>query len=279
MLRSTCATPRAHQTKSETIDERIHRDRAVHLRSAGRLWQVFVNGAPTPARTYGYDANGNRDDGTYDAQDRLLTHGHDHAYGPNGELTKRTDDATGAETLYGYDAHGNLRSVTRPAPLAPIEYVIDGRNRRVAKKVGGVLVRGYVWSGSRIIAELDGAGAVRAEFVYAGSGHSPDLMRTAAGTHRFVKDHLGSPRLVVDGATGATVQRMDFDEWGEVVGDTNEGFQPLGFAGGIWDRDVGVVRFGARDYAPTTGRWTSKDQSRFGGGLNFYVYAAMIRST
>ncbi|MBX3226244.1 MAG: RHS repeat-associated core domain-containing protein [Labilithrix sp.] len=55
--------------------------------------------------------------------------------------------------------------------------------------------------------------------------------------------------------------------------DTNPGFQPFGFAGGLWDRDMGLVRFGARDYDPTTGRWTSKDQSRFGGGLNFYAYA------
>lgn len=35
-----------------------------------------------------------------------------------------------------------------------------------------------------------------------------------------------------------------------------------------------MVRFGARDYLPETGRWTTKDASRFGGGLNFYIYAA-----
>jgi hypothetical protein len=28
----------------------------------------------------------------------------------------------------------------------------------------------------------------------------------------------------------------------------------------------------ARDYDPSVGRWTSKDMSRFGGGLNFYAY-------
>jgi RHS repeat-associated protein len=67
---------------------------------------------------------------------------------------------------------------------------------------------------------------------------------------------------------------MAFDEWGVVTNDTNPGFQPFGFAGGLWDGDTGLVRFGARDYDPTTGRWTSKDASRFGGGLNFYAYAA-----
>ena len=37
--------------------------------------------------------------------------------------------------------------------------------------------------------------------------------------------------------------------------------------------DTGLVRFGARDYDPETGRWTAKDPIRFEGGqANLYVY-------
>jgi RHS repeat-associated protein len=54
---------------------------------------------------------------------------------------------------------------------------------------------------------------------------------------------------------------------------TNAGFIPFGFAGGIVDRDTGLIRFGARDYDPVTGRWTEKDASLFEGGLNLYEYA------
>lgn len=37
--------------------------------------------------------------------------------------------------------------------------------------------------------------------------------------------------------------------------------------------DTGLVRFGARDYDPVTGRWTAKDPIGFGGGdLNLYAY-------
>ena len=58
-----------------------------------------------------------------------------------------------------------------------------------------------------------------------------------------------------------------------MITDTNPGFQPFGFAGGLYDSHTGLVRFGARDYDPDTGRWTSRDPMLFGGGdTNLYGY-------
>ncbi len=92
-------------------------------------------------------------------------------------------------------------------------------------------------------------------------------------TYAIISDHLGSPRLVVDVTTGAIAQRIDYDEFGNIISDTNPGFQPFGFAGGIYDQDTGLTRFGARDYDAVTGRWTAKDPIGFAGGdTNLYGY-------
>jgi RHS repeat-associated protein len=72
---------------------------------------------------------------------------------------------------------------------------------------------------------------------------------------------------------GAIAQRIDYDAFGRVTQNSNPGFQPFGFAGGLYDAHTGLVRFGARDYDAYTGRWTAKDPIRFAGGdPNLYGY-------
>jgi RHS repeat-associated protein len=71
------------------------------------------------------------------------------------------------------------------------------------------------------------------------------------------------------------VQRRDYDEFG-VVADVllpdSTLVLPFGFAGGLYDGDTGLVRFGARDYDAETGRWLAKDPRLLRGGVNLYVY-------
>jgi RHS repeat-associated protein len=70
------------------------------------------------------------------------------------------------------------------------------------------------------------------------------------------------------------VKRIDHDSFGNIIADTNEAFKiPFGFAGGLHDRDTGLVRFGLRDYDPDVGRWTAKDPIFFAGGdTDLYGY-------
>lgn len=186
----------------------------------------------------------------------------------------RAASGIAGEAIYDYDALGNLRSVVLPTG-SRIDYIIDGQDRRIGKLVDGILVKGWLYRDQlNPVAELDGQGNVIARFVYADQPNVPAYMVRNGGVYRIVSDHLGSPRLVIDSATGEVVQRMDYDAFGRIVTDTQPGFQPFAFAGGLYDQDTGLVRFGARDYDPATGRWTAKDPIRFqGGDTNIYVYS------
>ena len=247
---------------------------------AGRLVSVKENGVTVS--TYDYDANGNRItavtkagtfQGFYDLQDRMTKYGDaDYTYTANGELTSKTDSS--GVTTYNYDVYGNLRSATMPDGTA-IEYVIDGADRRVGKKINCALVQGFIYKDQlEPVAELDGAGNVVSTFVYASKGHVPDYMTKGGVTYRIISDHLGSVRLVINTSDNTITQRIDYDEFGNILSDSNPGFQPFAFAGGICDQHTKLTRFGARDYDALAGRWFSKDLILFSAGShNVYEYA------
>jgi RHS repeat-associated protein len=256
---------------------------------AGRLTDVTEDG--NFEAHYGYDGDDNRTtftnasgtvNPTYDVQDRLNSYGPaTYAFTANGELTSKT--LGGQVTSYTYDALGNLLHVGLPAALPDgvqtIDYIVDGQNRRVGKMVNGTLSQGWLYQDQlRPVAQLDGANNVVARFVYGSKPNVPDYMVTSGGTYRILSDHLGSPRAVVDANSRSVIETINFDEFGNETDTLATALPtgyvriPFGFAGGLYDPDTGLVRFGTRDYDASVGRWTSKDPIRFGGGRNLYGY-------
>ncbi|HEV2815303.1 MAG TPA: RHS repeat-associated core domain-containing protein, partial [Solirubrobacteraceae bacterium] len=247
---------------------------------AGRLASATTDGQ---AVSYSYDANGNRLSTTgpagtttadYDAQDRLTRWGaQTYAYTASGELRTATDGVTGDVTTYEWDRQGTLMRVDLPG-VASREYTVDGQGRRVAVSDNGSIVARYVYGeAAGPSADLNADGTVRTRYAYGLRGHVPELMVRGGETYRFVLDVRGSVRLVVNTSTGEVAQAMTYDEFGNVLTDSNPGFQPFGFAGGLYDRETKLVHFGARDYDPATGRWISKDPILFSGGdTNLYAY-------
>jgi RHS repeat-associated protein len=78
---------------------------------------------------------------------------------------------------------------------------------------------------------------------------------------------------VVNAQTGEVAQRIDYDEFGRITQNTNPGFQPFGFGGGLYDEDTQLTHFGAREYDAFAGRWTSQDPAGFVSGNNLHAYA------
>jgi|GEM_PF-1415290 len=245
----------------------------------GRLTSVTRGGATT---TYGYDANGNRITvngsrvATYNARDQLLTYANNtYTWNADGELAAKTT-ASGT-THYTWNALGELTDVALPDGTV-IHYVYDGMGRRVGKEKNGTLVAGYLYAGGRVVAKTDASGEVTERFVYGTKPNVPSYMikYNADGTsarYRIVSDQVGSMTEVIDATSGAVVQRIVYDVWGNIESDSRPGFQPFAFAGGLYDADTKLDHFGARDYDPATGRWISRDPIFFAGGdANLYRY-------
>lgn len=262
----------------------------------GRLSEVLEKNHVT--QIYSYDANGNRISAqgvsnnakaTYDAQDRLIQYGRkEFTYNANGDLQSKIEHEVDCDdggrwgshkkenpkiTRYNYDVFGNLLSVTLPNGRH-LEYVIDGQNRRVGKKVNGVLVHGFIYqSQTQIAAETNAEGKIVKSFVYGEKSNIPDYMIYEGKEYRIISDQVGTPKKIVEVATGKIVTELSYDEFGarpDVDGDIRV---PFGFAGGLKDAETGLVRFGTRDYDPEVGRFVSKDPIGFNGGqTNLYSY-------
>ncbi len=239
--------------------------------------------AATGTQTFGYDADGNRTSiadsagttaaATFDPGDALLSLG-DATYSVDaaGRLTSRTGPE--GTTTYDYDRTGELQSVRLPDQRT-VDYTVDASGRRVGRTVDGTFVGGYLYGiGPAPVAELDSDGNVTNRIVYRPDMTTPAYLERDGRTFAYVVDHLGSPRLLVDVDNGQIAQQLDYDVWGRVVADTNPGFQPLGFTGGLLDPPTGLVHLGRRDYDPIAGRFTAPDPIGLAGGsTNLYQYA------
>ena len=257
----------------ETIDGATHHYEYKYD-LGGHLTEVRKDGAPLVA--YTYDTNGNRltrntETGAYDAQDRLTSYaGSSFVWSRNGYRASRTH--AGETTTYNYDLEGNLTSVLLPAEQ--IDYMIDPIGRRLGRKVNGTIDRAWLWLDQQIVAELDATSVVTKRFVYAGvNAITPSLMIVNEETFFIMSDERGSVRRVINASSGAVAQALDYDEFGRVLRDTNPGFQPFGFTGGLYDIATGLVRLGERDYDSETGQWTARDPIGFAGGqYSLYAY-------
>jgi len=149
----------------------------------------------------------------------------------------------------------------------------DEEGRRAAKYLNGQIVEAYQWFDFiRLGAFHDGH--MGYEFGYADNARLPLSMRREDGAvFALHYDQVGSLRVVAD-TDGDMIKEILYDPFGGIIADTNPGFRiPIGFAGGLHDRDTGFVRFGWRDYDTFTGRWTAPDPiGDRGGDPDWYGY-------
>ena len=248
----------------------------------GRLLTVTKNGMLV--EEYQYGSNGARISEvnllkgittpktyTYSDEDHLLTAGSTtYQYDADGFLLTKTK---GTEvTEYSYSSRGELLQVKLPDGKM-IEYLHDPMGRRIAKKVNGTITEKYLWQGlTRLLAVYDGSNNLVMRFEYTDS-RMPLAMTSGGSAYYLTYDQVGSLRVVSD-ATGYSIKRVDYGSFGNIINNSNTSFDiPFAFAGGLHDRDTGLIRFGFRDYDPDIGRWTAKDPIFFDAGdVDLYGY-------
>jgi len=247
----------------------------------GRLMTVTKDGALV--EEYEYGSNGARTSEmnvlrgitsrtmTYSDEDHLLTAGGTtYQYDADGFLVTKTRGTD--VTQYFYSSRGELLQVVLPEGKT-IDYLHDPLGRRIAKLVDGTITEKYLWQGlTQLLAVYDGSDNLIMRSEYA-DDRMPAAIVKGGATYYLTYNQVGSLRVISD-ASGNVVKRIDHDSFGNIINDNNPSFTiPFGFAGGLYDQDTGLVRFGFRDYDPDIGRWTAKDPIQFvGGDTDLYGY-------
>jgi RHS repeat-associated protein len=117
----------------------------------------------------------------------------------------------------------------------------------------------------------DAEGTHGVQYVYGPQGLSALL--TGGKRYTVVRDHLGSPRRVVD-ETGAVVAGYDYTPFGATMtraGSTAPDVCVYRFTGQEWDEETGLYNYRARLYDPFSGRFYDVDPAAKGSSPYVYV--------
>ncbi|WP_255293640.1 DNRLRE domain-containing protein [Bacillus wiedmannii] len=222
-------------------------------------------------KDYTYDGFGNRTSvkvtengketksitATFNEGNQLVKFGNESlTYDPNGN---RTSDG---KYTYTWNEADQLIAITKKGESQPLAtYKYDDDNRRIEKNVNGVVTR-YFYDGDSInpLYETDGSGNVLRQYVY-----SIDGTRLAMKSQGQTLFYHYSPRgdvLAMTDATGQVVANYEYDAWGNVLKSDAKGIaadNPFGYAGYMYDKEIGMYYLIARYYNPEHGVFLSVD--------------------
>ncbi|MGE5417705.1 MAG: RHS repeat-associated core domain-containing protein [Acidobacteriota bacterium] len=232
----------------------------------------WKNSAIMSEYQYHYDKNGNIDkvtditgttSYTYDALNRIKTISR-----PGGD-----------NIVYEYDARGNRQIKTGDIPnfdASPVDATFNIWNQLTQVKKGtATLDFQYSPDGLRtkksgpngtITYTYNSAGKVISA-VYGGNTYNyvwgPDRLLamkdvTANKMYYYVHNGHGDVVQIMDEA-GTVVNQYQYDEWGNIVSQTETVFNEFKYAGEIYDTESGLYYLRARYYDPSVGRFISKD--------------------
>jgi RHS repeat-associated protein len=226
-----------------------------------------------PDEAYSYDANGNRTIAGYatGANNQLLSDGtHNYTYDGEGNRTRRVEIATGKVTEYVWDYRNRLASVlfkdAGGSVSKTIDYIYDGNNQRIGKRIDGAVTERYVIDRNQIALVFDGAGTQTHRYLYGTQVDQVLADEIGVSTNWMLGDNQGSIRDVVD-SNGSLIDHVVYDSFGKVQSQSNAGYDlKFGYTGREQDNETGLDYYRARYYDAGNGRFISEDPIGFDGG-------------
>ena len=244
-----------------------------------------------------FDANGNRVESNAHGTayrtgsgNRLTTDGvYNYAYDTEGNLTKRTEIASGSTREFQWDHRNRLTMLSDKNSSGVLQQVVrysyDSLGRRISKQVDttpldtvDAAIEQYVYDGEDVILDFvdpDGSGPAAPQQTtryLRGPGIDNLLaIESVSGTNWVLQDHLGSTRALVSSA-GVLVQSIDYDSFGKAIVTGTPSTRYL-YTGRELDAESGLFYYRARYYDSSTGRFTNEDPIGFAGGSwNTQIY-------
>jgi RHS repeat-associated protein len=175
-----------------------------------------------------------------------------------------------------YDREDRLTSatVTASQTIATLAYDPTGRlqSQQTTIGAGSPVTTRYVYDGSELVAEYDGAGFLLRRYVHGAGQDEPLVWYEGAATadRRWLHaDERGSVVAQSD-AAGVVGQIYAYGAYGEPAA---WGGSRFAYTGQIAIPEVQLYHYKARAYDAAAGRFLQTDPSGYDGGLNLYVYA------
>ena len=266
-------------------------DRNDQLLSASR------GGDPSLDESYQYDAGGNRTqshlhDNQYvtGSRNQLQNDGtFDYQYDAEGNLTLRTNIATGETREFTWDYRNRLTTIVdmdvSDNVLQTVRFTYDGLDRRISKSVETAaddVLTHFVYDRSDVLLDFvddDGAGGPNAPTLAMRYLHGPAVDQVLAqddgDTHWLLPDRLGSIRDIVS-SDGTVTNHIRYDSYGNLQSQTNpQVTSRYGFQGRELDHETGLYHYRTRYFDPSVGRFISEDRIGFAGGdRNLYRFVS-----
>ena len=116
------------------------------------------------------------------------------------------------------------------------------------------MVEKYLWANlTTLLAIYDKDDNLIQRFEYADQ-RVPISITSNSQKYYLHYDQVGTLKAVTD-TTHNIIKEISYDTYGNILSDSNPSFKvPFGFAGGLYDADTKLTRFGYRDYDAYTGK-------------------------